>query len=188
MFKQCLLSVVAILLLTVGAVTAQEKYAVLITGDYAAKNIPIEKQWDAGKSNPMEEFWHDTFLMWEMLLAKGYSAENIIVLFADGTDFYLDADWVAPRYKPNLQDHGTDYVTDYSATRANVDMVFAGLANGSNGFPEIKQEDFLFVWTFDRNYNENKNYIYLFNNEKISNEDFDALTNQINCNKKVKFK
>ncbi len=73
---------------------AQEKYAVLITGDYAATGIPTNEQWNQGQDrggNGFDEFWNDTFLMWEMLQEKGYSPENIYVLFADGNDYLSDA-------------------------------------------------------------------------------------------------
>lgn len=164
----------------------QEKYAVLITGDMAAKNIPTEIQWNGGKDNPNLAFWNDTYLMWELLLEKGYTAENIIVLFGDGYDY--QPTWIAPRYTP--QRLGYDFVTDYSATRANVDMVFNGLANGNNGFAKLTEDDFLAVWVFDHGWwNENpadpKAYICLLGNDKIWDYELAALTNQINCNKKV---
>ena len=45
-----------------------EKYAVLITGDYADERGDFEGSWaianGLNRDNPMEEFWHDTFLMW----------------------------------------------------------------------------------------------------------------------------
>ena len=64
---------------------AQEKYAVLITGDYAAENIPEDARWGGSErdSAPRPEFWNDTYLMWEMLINKGYAQENII-----GTTFW----------------------------------------------------------------------------------------------------
>ena len=170
-------------------ITAQEKYAVLITGDYAAKNIPKSSQWNQGKSCPAEEFWNDTYLMWEMLVfEKGYSDENVFVLFADGEDFYFEG--IAPRYTPGLHDY--DHVTDYPAIKDSVELVFNGLANGSNGLPLVTEDDFLFVWTFDHggpgdtcpHPHEDTVYLCLMNNEKIWDWEFAALTDQINCNKK----
>jgi hypothetical protein len=80
---------------------AQEKYAVLITGDYAATSygVPLSDQWNGGQGKStygFDEFWNDTFLMWEMLQEKGYSQDNIIVLFADGNDFTFSGQ--APQY------------------------------------------------------------------------------------------
>ncbi len=185
MIKQFILSVAAILLLTVG-VTAQEKYAVLITGDYAAKGIPQSEQYNdgIGKGNKgFDEFWHDTFLMWEMLLKKGYSQENIIVLFADGTDFYNtpEGSYIADRYRPGID----TIVTDYAATRANVYSVLEGLATGSNGFPKVKQEDFLFVWTFDHGGGSNGNSYLCLLDGNLTDVEFASLTNQIDAHKKV---
>ena len=73
-------------------IDAQNKYAVLITGDYRPNDrISLENQWNEGVvSNPRGnlEFWHDTYLMWEMLQDKGFKRENIFVVFADGADYY----------------------------------------------------------------------------------------------------
>ena len=161
-------------------VNAQEKYAVLITGDYAATGIPSNEQWNQGIDrgvNGFDEFWNDTFLMWEMLQNKGFSQDHIYVLFADGNDFITDA----ARYKP---DPGVT-VTDYSATVSNVTLVFNGLANGSNGFPQITQDDFLFVWTFDHGGGSNGNsYLYLMEGT-MTDDQFAALVNPIQANKKV---
>ena len=79
------LVLVVALIAIVGIGNAQEKYAVLITGDYAAEGIPIEEQWGQGDTDAAKvEFWYDTYLMWEMLVyEKGYSNENVFVLFAD---------------------------------------------------------------------------------------------------------
>ena len=128
---------------------AQEKYAVLITGDYAATSysVPLSDQWNGGQDKGdygFDEFWNDTFLLWEMLQEKGYSQDNIFVLFAGGEDF--QPEWIADRYKP-VDPLVT--VTDYSASIANVNLVFNGLANGTGGFPQVTEDDFLFVWTFD---------------------------------------
>ncbi len=71
----------------------QEKYAVLITGDYAATGIPASEQWNHGQDrgvNGFDEFWNDTFLMWEMLQDKGYSPGSYlrIVCRWTGLPFY----------------------------------------------------------------------------------------------------
>lgn len=39
---------------------------------------------------------------------------------------------------------------DYSATIASVNNVFNGLANGTGGFPQLQDDDFLFCWTFEQ--------------------------------------
>ena len=152
----------------------QEKYAVLITGDYAATGIPASEQWNHGQDrgvNGFDEFWNDTFLMWEMLQDKGYSPDHIYVLFADGQDYLSTAE----RYRPN---DPTVTVTDYSATYSNVENVFNGLANGSNGFPQVTQDDFLFVWTFDHGGGSNGNsYLCLLGDSSMTDDQFAALVN-----------
>jgi len=102
---------------------AAEKYAVLITGDYAAKNIPEEALWQTNstdKSLPMQEFWNDTYLMWEMLIERGYDEDNIIVLFADGQDFYIDNEWVDDRYRPVH----AGFSDTYTITKGDASVLF----------------------------------------------------------------
>lgn len=167
-----------------GVGNAQEKYAVLITGDYAAEGIPVEKQWGQGAvDSPMEEFWYDTYLMWEMLVyEKDYSDENVFILFANGNDYTDDDMW--ERYTTAY--HGIDHITDYSATITNVEDVLSNLALGTGGFPHVTEDDFLFVWVFDHGGgNGNNSYFNLLNGEIMWDYDFAALTDQILSNKKV---
>lgn len=109
-------------------------YAVLIEGD-----SPID----------YDEFWNDTFLMYEILIDNGFDPDNIFVLYYNGTD-HASAN---PRYQPGSPEnsHIVGPITDYAATIANVTLVFNGLANGDalNGIPQMTGNDFLFVWTFD---------------------------------------
>lgn len=47
---------------------AQQKYAVLITGDYAGMyySVPLSDQWNGGQGKGtygFDEFWNDTYLM-----------------------------------------------------------------------------------------------------------------------------
>lgn len=157
------------------ALDAQNKYAVLITGDYAAKNldIPREEQWNGGKnldSRGMLEFWNDTYLLWELLQNKGFSQDNIYVLFADGNDFLSDN----PRYQSPI---GTR-VTDYPATFSNVRNIFRGFQNGTFGMPILTEDDFLFVWTFDHGTHELDGHygVLLFGDETLRD---DTLSNWI---------
>lgn len=177
----------------VGVGNAQEKYAVLITGDYAAKNVPIEDQWNQGQGksvNGFEEFWYDTYLMWEMLLERGYSNDNIFVLFAGGTDFAKPDMW--DRYIGNAQYPEIippdGQITDYSATIINVEDVFNGLSSGTGGFPQVTEDDFLFVWTFDHGGPDydlpDPAYICLLDGNMYDHE-FADLTDQIPAYKKV---
>ena len=123
---------------------AQEKYAVLIIGDYADRGVPEQYRWNNGGTKdhrPHEEFWHDTFLMWKMLQSEGFDKDNIYVLFADGNDYASDN----PLYQPPV---GVT-VTNDSATIRKVTDLFEDLRYGSNGRPRLTEDDFLFVWVFD---------------------------------------
>ncbi|MDY0334774.1 MAG: hypothetical protein RBR47_07430 [Bacteroidales bacterium] len=128
---------------------SQQKYAVLICGqkptEYYTANA--ETGWGDPGDTIKNEFWNDTYLMWEMLVfEKGYSDKNVFVLFANGNDYYIND--IANRYNAEVRHEEYYPITDYSATRGNVFNVFEGLASGQNGFPKITQNDFLFVWTF----------------------------------------
>lgn len=166
-----------------------EKYAVLITGDYADWRGDFEGSWAIANEldkdrSPMEEFWHDTFLMWEMLLNKGYSDENIFVLFAGGDDFQDPYILEGERY---VVPEELEPMTDYSATKSNVEMVFEGLADGTGGFPQLQEDDFLVIWTFDHgDWYGGHRWLCLIGPD-ISDEDFSALVDEINCHKKVIF-
>lgn len=167
-----------------------EKYAVLITGDYADERGNFEGSWAVANGNdvtrsPMEEFWNDTFLMWELLINKGYSNENIFVLFADGQDFVTDYIIEGGRY---VVPDDVNSLTDYEANLANVEMVLQGLANGTGGFPQLQEDDFLTIWTFDHgSIHDNHTWLCLMGSDEISDEVFGDLVNQINCQKKVIF-
>ncbi len=148
----CKVMILIGLILISSMLFSAEKYAVLITGDYADDRGNFDGSWAKANNitgddpRAFEEFWHDTFLMWEMLLDKGYSDNNIYVLFADGQDFQpqwiLDGErYVVPGIEP---------MTDYAATRENFEMVFNGLAYGNQqeDIPQLQDDDFLTIWTF----------------------------------------
>lgn len=105
-----------------------QRYAVLISGDLAENGYP--------------EFFFDVVLMRDMLIANGFPNNHIFVLYGDGTD-YNSATYPAARYRPNPA------ITNLAATRANVQDIFSDLANGTNGRPQLTNDDLLFVWTFD---------------------------------------
>ena len=105
-----------------------QRYAVLISGDIAENGYP--------------EFFFDVVLMRETLIANGFQAGNIFVLYGDGAD-YNNTAYPAARYRPNPA------ITNLSATSANVQAIFSDLANGTHGRPKLTHDDLLFVWTFD---------------------------------------
>ncbi|NPD44520.1 hypothetical protein [Lentimicrobium sp. S6] len=120
--------------------------------------------------------------MWELLQAKGYDPDNIFVLFADGVDYSFNHPLIDDRYKPS----STVTVTDYPATLANLQMVFNGLRLGNGGFPQLTEDDFLFVWTFDHGmFIEGHARLLLMDDEYIIEDDFAALVNPIPAHKKA---
>jgi len=182
------LVLVVALIAIVGVGNTQEKYAVLITGDYAAEGIPVEEQWGQGAvDSPMEEFWYDTYLMWEMLLDRGYSNDNIFVLFADGQDFtklgmwerYDGHGWHPEIIPPDGQ------ITDYSASIANVEDVLTGLATGTGGFPQVSEDDFLFTWVFDHGGGNGNSAFFCLIDGNMWDYEFAALIDPIAAHKKV---
>ncbi|MDD2565092.1 MAG: hypothetical protein PHU27_12835 [Salinivirgaceae bacterium] len=97
------------LLCLFGSANAQKKYAVLITGDYAAKNLPagatLYGNGLLSEEKIANSFWNDTYLTWKMLKEKGFAPEDIYVLFANGIDFPQteQGEGIVDRYKPPLE-------------------------------------------------------------------------------------
>lgn len=110
-----------------------KRYAVLICGDLA-------------ENFSGECFWNDTVWMFKTLIANGYNRDDIIVLYGDGAD-YMSSN---PYYQYRVGGV-TKKVTNFAATKANVNMVFDGLktGNASKGIPKMDDNDTLFLWTFD---------------------------------------
>ena len=165
---------IAILLIAITVTLfSAEKYAVLIAGDYNPTDIWSAAEWNGGSGKPYTEFWNDTYLMWELLTQeKGFKPENVIVLFAKGTDLYDVVedgtplfDWIVDRYRPIR--HGiTTPITNYAATEANVQAVCADLNSKM-----VHGDDFLFVWTMGHSSGSS---IYLLKDDLSGNEPVDA--------------
>ena len=130
-----------------GILSAQEKYAVLICGEAPpdwTELVDLNSGWGAPGDSIQEEFWNDTYLMWEMLVTKfNYDADNVYVLYYDRDDFNPVGQ--ADRYNSGLLPPHLKPITDMAATRTSVISLFEGFANGEN---KLTQDDFLFVWTF----------------------------------------
>jgi hypothetical protein len=123
-----------------------QKYAVIITGD--APGDGYQGQFANPNSN-YNEFWNDTYLMWEMLVTKfGFSNDKVFVLYAGGDDYASQN----PRYTVSnantIMGWYLTKITDYSATIDNVEKKLGGFVNASNGMPQMTQDDFLFIFTF----------------------------------------
>jgi len=155
---------------------AAEKYAVLITG------IKPGTQCNGTPVLNRDDYWNDTYLMWEQLMKKGYKNENIFVLYGDGNDM----DNVNDRYQSQAQ-MSILSITDYAATINNVKNVFNHLKSKTTA------DDFLFVWTFDHgdlDLATNHSSLLLLdenlqNNVNMWDTTFARLVNKVPVNKKV---
>ncbi len=144
-----------------------KKYAVLICGDVATHG-------------GFDEFWNDVVLMRAVLLRNGFASANIITLYGDGVDFsHPSRD--NPRYIPSSP------ITDFSATTANVTLVFSGLANGdaANNIPQMTDDDFLFVWTFDHGTSSGGHALLCLRDANMRDDDFATLIDQIDYTYRV---
>ncbi len=148
----------------ISAVDAQQKYALIIGGDYKpGEEIPDNHKWNNGLNmdpdKGYDEFWNDSYLMWKLLYNHKYrySNDNIKVLFADGVDYTFPLQDI--HYNSFLA-NGFN-ITDAAATKTNVmdaldDMIL-----------NINEEDYLFVWIMSNGGNtvpsENEwSYVYLW--------------------------
>jgi len=119
---------------------SQDKYAVLLTGCKPAFG-PLDDQIPLDL-HPYDEFWNDTFLMWELLTkVHGFIDARVKVLFYNGND------WSDPnplntnnRYKASR--YGLERITDHPADTNTIVQVLTDLKN------QLTEKDFLFVWTF----------------------------------------
>ncbi len=180
------ISIIIIFFVVISSTQAQDKYAVLICGDGPGGGTGL--CYNSSDANE-PEFWHDTYLMWEMLIEQGYDNDNIFVLYNGGLDYH-PLDGIAQRYNPR-EEHWDiidpdGHITDYYCNKANVEMVFNGFVDGFNNIPIIDNNDFLFVWTFGHASYFGPNFSKLkLKSGLISDYDFAALVNQVSCDKKV---
>ncbi len=89
-----------------------------------------------------QEFFFDVVNMRQTLLNHGFAANNIFVLYGNGAD-YASAAFPAAKYNFNPD------ITNLAATIPNVQQIFADLSAGTNGRPQVTDQDLLFVYTFD---------------------------------------
>ena len=161
---------------------AQQKYAILITGDNDALNVPVNDQWNSGLGMGdygYDEFWNDTYLFWEILYdQKDYLNENIYVLYDEGVDLSFSEQ--ADRYNA-LETYGFN-ITDQSATQSNIQGIFNTLAN------TITENDFLFVWVMSHGGTDAQgSYFYSYDAHKIYDTQLASWLNHIDAYKKTVF-
>jgi parallel beta-helix repeat protein len=167
--------------------TAKGYVGVLICGDTPALegagadsatwNEGIDKQWG------YDEFWNDTFLIWELLYQHGFADEDIHVLFGkDGEDW--PREW--ERYQAPLE---IGSITDDSAYYAQVTGTFTALAQGDSAqsIEAMTEDDFLFCWTFDHGgggHGPMSAYLYLMDGG-IWDTTFARYVDQISCERRA---
>ncbi len=120
---------------------SQERYAVIITGESAGSDANESGSWISNSDKTTwDEFWNDTYLIWETLVIDfEYNDDNVFVIYADGEDYSFQGQNI--RYK--AANHvGYTQITDYAATKNNIDLIFQGLENGTNGFPIIDDDEY----------------------------------------------
>jgi hypothetical protein len=164
------LSILLSIALAIGAFA--ENYAVLITG--CEPNLPpVTPEYD--------QFWNDTYLMWESLWQFGWKDENIFVLFGNGADW----DTTNQRYSPRLQNQSDPrfpiVITDDSAYYDDVVETFDYLEQ------TMTNSDFLFIWTFDhgRISSLGDTILCLMGGDSIPDYEFADMLNDIPFNKRV---
>jgi len=184
--KSFFTAIVVALFATMGTLSAQEKYAILIGGNMNPDDqiIPVTEQWNGGDyPHPLygfDEFWNDTYLMWEMLVFnKGFADANVHVLFGDGEDFTFTGQ--DNRYKA-IYHPGYYSVTDANSNKQTISSTFSSLSS------TITEDDFLFVWVMSHGgTNAFGSYFYSYDNQKVYDTELATWLGNIAAHKKVIF-
>jgi len=190
--KNLILTVIVALFATLGTRSAQEKYAIIIGGNMNPDSqiIPASEQWNGGDDpHPLygfDEFWNDAYLAWEMLITenkpygKGYSVDNVHVLFDDGNDFTFLLQ--ANRYKAGY--NGQYEVVDENANKTTIANRFSALST------TITADDFLFVWVMSHGGTDpfsGNSYFYSYDNQKVYDSELATWLGDIAAHKKTVF-
>jgi len=146
--KELKLSVILLLFLfCCTSLFSAEKYAVIIS-TYAVDHPDVgSTEFEYGRDDTTrtsDEFWCDLFLAWDTLKEKNFSDENIFAFYGYGIDYNASYIEIDGRYYPGPE----VTLTDFPANRDTIIYVLESLANGTNGFPEIQDDDFLYVFVF----------------------------------------
>ena len=169
-----------------GTLSAQEKYAIIIGGNMNPDDqiIPVTEQWNGGDDpHPLygfDEFWNDTYLMWEMLVfGKEFTDANVNVLFGNGEDFWFEDQNI--RYQAGYHEE-YEVVTDANSNEQTISTTFSSLAN------TITEDDFLFVWIMSHGgSNAFGSYFYSYDNQKVYDTELATWLGNIAAHKKVIF-
>ncbi len=110
-------------------------------GDFSYNNFyAVIIEGDVPSGSSYSEFWSDPVRMFRMLLEFGYRADHIHVLYGEGHD------------ESNFEcEHYREQMVDYRAYQQNVRDLFTWMRDGNaaEGIPQVTDQDFLFLFTFD---------------------------------------
>jgi hypothetical protein len=195
-----LTALVVLALLSLSTAVVGEKAinhnAVLICGDTPDLESQTErKTWNGGVNYQWtyDEFWNDTYLMWEIMWANecynlhgaAPGSDHIQVLYGEGED------WSGKgfRYDPWEQQGIDEDITDYSAYYQDVANIFNWLAYGGGGHAPMTGQDNFFCWTFDHGDSGTVNGVYhsylCLMDTPMRDDDFANRTDQISCKNKT---
>lgn len=153
---------------TVIASNTIHNYAVIISGGANAYNNWIR-------------YWNDCAAIYSVLTnIYGYADDHIYVLISDGTSTGKDRHHYDGSYDSSPLDLDGDGDNDirFAATRANITQVCNTLKN------KLTSDDNLLIYTMDHGGWEGTDtdvFLNLWNNEVISDNDFDLEINKINA-------
>jgi len=138
------LSLLLLMVLFSSLMMAQQKYAVIISGVATSWNLmhlPSGLSRNITNTHQFDEFWNNTYLVWELLTQKyGYNNENIILLYGNGDDWH----GINPIHENEYfkaERYGLNKITDYSADSVSLSHVFNTL------YKTLKSDDILLVLT-----------------------------------------
>ena len=180
MLQKIFHSIIAVILISSFTV-AQQYYAVLITGDTPEGYAQSPKTYNGGGYSGYDEFWNDTYLMWELLHENGFDDDHIYTLYGNGSDYASQN----PRYQhPNFP---SQQITKFSAYLSDVQNIFSWLANGNSehNIPQMTNNDILFIWTFDHGTTSGGNAGLCLMDGVMWDYNFSSYVNQIPCQKRI---
>ncbi len=142
-----------------------ERYAILISAGKATTDDVFSNS----------EFWYDLYLAYEdLIINQGYTHQNVIVFYGDGTDFTATT---YPRYKREL--HGwTNPIVDFNNAYATMNAQFANLGNLITSNDEV-----LIQWVVghgDASTTDDYTALLQNRNFNVSEQQLNTMINQIN--------
>ena len=146
---------------------SENEYAIIINGG-------------ANPAENYERYWQNCSAVYQTLVnSYGYDKGNIFVIMSDGTSSALDLRLNDGRYGNSPLDLDFDGIADvqYAATKSNITKVFDTLAN------RVTSDDNVFIFVTD--HGDTNSVIWLWNNTKITKNEFAQEVNKISNAKTI---